>query len=191
MQLCFATNNQHKLEEIAHLLGQSFELKTLQDIGCQEDIAETATTLEGNSALKAQYVWQKYNINCFADDSGLEVDALGGEPGVYSARYAGEHGNHAKNIALLLQNMQGVAHRQAQFKTIITLIINGQEWQFEGIVRGNITSKPIGTQGFGYDPVFVPEGSDNTFAQMTLDQKSSLSHRARAFKKLVTFLTEQ
>ena len=190
MTLCFASNNAHKVAEIRDMLGGHFVLKTLNDIGCHEDIAETADSIEGNSLLKAQYVWDNYQQNCFADDSGLEVEALAGAPGVHSARYAGEHGNHAKNNALLLQNLDNHKNRRARFKTVITLLINGQVQQFEGIVNGQIIAAPRGTQGFGYDPLFLPDGYDRTFAEMSIAEKSQLSHRARAFQRLVAFLQE-
>ena len=188
MTLCFASNNAHKIAEIQDMLGGVFVLKTLHDIGCHDDIAETADTIKGNSLLKAQYVWDNYQLDCFADDSGLEVEAIDGAPGVYSARYAGEHGNHAKNNSLLLHNLNDKNNRRARFKTVITLIINGQAQQFEGVVKGQIIATPRGTQGFGYDPLFLPDGYDRTFAEMDIAEKSQLSHRARAFKQLVAFL---
>ena len=188
MELCFASNNKHKVEEIADMLGDSFVLKTLAEIGCIEDIAETEDTIERNSLLKAQYVWDKFKLNCFADDSGLEVEALNNAPGVYSARYAGEHGNHAKNIELLLNNLNGVENRKARFKTVITLIINGQATQFEGIISGKIIGTTRGNQGFGYDPIFVPDGFDRTFAEMSIAEKSLISHRAKAFEQLKAYL---
>jgi XTP/dITP diphosphohydrolase len=188
MQLCFATNNVHKIEEVRAWLNGSMTIKTLHDIGCDEDIPETADTIEGNSQLKAQYVFDRYGIDCFADDSGLEVTALGGQPGVLSARYAGQHGNHAANNEHLLKNLMGVNNRQAQFKTVITLIINKQIWQFTGIVGGQIAHQPRGNMGFGYDPLFIPNGFEQTFAEMTITQKNQFSHRANALKKLVEFL---
>jgi XTP/dITP diphosphohydrolase len=163
---------------------------TLQEIGCEEDLAETQTTLEGNSLQKAEYIWQKYAINCFADDSGLEVDALGGEPGVYSARYAGEQRSHADNMAKLLQNLIEFEDKKAQFRAVITLILNGEIQQFEGIIRGKIIAKKRGTKGFGYDPIFVPDGYDKTFAEMDLVEKNPISHRGLAMQKLVSFLEE-
>jgi XTP/dITP diphosphohydrolase len=189
MTLCFATNNAHKLEEIQALLGGAFVLKTLQDIGCHEEIAETTNTIEGNSLQKAQHVWQNYQCNCFADDSGLEVVALGGAPGVDSAHYSGVR-NFDINNALLLKNLAGITDRRAQFKTVITLILESQIWQFEGIVTGTITDTPRGTQGFGYDPLFLPDGHERTFAEMNLAEKSQLSHRSRAFQKLIAFLSK-
>ncbi len=190
MQLCFATNNAHKLQEIRAILSENFVLKTLQEIGCEEDLPETTDTIEGNSLQKAEYVWKNYGINCFADDSGLEIDALEGAPGVHSAHYSGER-NHAKNIERVLSELQGMNDRSAQFKTVITLILNGQIHQFEGIVEGKLIEQPRGTQGFGYDPIFVPKGHDRTFAEMTLEEKGKLSHRAKAFAKLIKFLNSR
>jgi XTP/dITP diphosphohydrolase len=189
--LCFATNNAHKIEEIQAILGEKFTILTLQEIGCEEDLAETQTTLEGNSLQKADYIWQKYGINCFADDSGLEVDALGGEPGVYSARYAGEQRNHSDNMEKLLQNLSKFEDKKAQFRAVITLILNGEIQQFEGIVRGKIIVEKRGTKGFGYDPIFVPNGYDTTFAEMDLAEKNPISHRGLAVQKLVSFLEEK
>ena len=188
MKLCFATNNSHKLEEINALLGNSFEIVSLQAIGCQEDLPENQDTLEGNSLEKAQFVWQHYQINCFADDTGLEVEALQGAPGVYSARYAGAQRNSQDNIHLLLQNLQNHTNRKARFRTSITLIMEGHVHQFEGIIKGHIEQKLRGDKGFGYDPVFVPEGHTRTFAEMTMEEKSSMSHRGKAIEALVGFL---
>jgi XTP/dITP diphosphohydrolase len=187
-KLCFATNNAHKLEEIQAILGDSFDLLSLKDINCIEELPETGNTLEANSLQKAQYLYDHYQINCFADDSGLEVNALGGEPGVYSARYAGEQRIHADNIHLLLKNLSGKSDRSAQFRTVITLFQNGEYHQFEGIIKGQIIEDLRGTDGFGYDPIFMPEGFDKTFAEMSLEEKGRISHRARAFQKLVAFL---
>lgn len=189
MKLCLATNNRHKIEELQAILGNQFELVTLEEIGCFDEIPETQPTMEGNSLQKAQYVYDHYGVNCFADDSGLEVDALGGEPGVYSARYAGEERSHAKNIEKLLANLEGVENRSAQFRAVITLILDGKINQFEGIVRGKIIAELRGNGGFGYDPVFVPEGYDKTFAEMTMDEKNPISHRGRSVAKLVEFLS--
>ncbi|WAC11670.1 RdgB/HAM1 family non-canonical purine NTP pyrophosphatase [Dyadobacter pollutisoli] len=188
MKLCFATNNLHKLEEIQVLLGTHFELVTLKDIECNEDIPEPYDTIAENSKGKAEYVWDNFGINCFADDTGLEVDALNGDPGVKSARYAGPQRDAGENIDLLLQNLAGQTDPAARFITVITLVIDGQYRQFEGSVEGKIIFEKRGANGFGYDPVFVPEGYDRTFAEMTLAEKSALSHRARAFAKLVAFL---
>jgi XTP/dITP diphosphohydrolase len=187
-KLCFATNNAHKLEEIQAILGDSFELLSLKDIGCTEELPETGNTLEANSLQKAQYLYDHYQVNCFADDSGLEAHALGGEPGVYSARYAGEQRSHADNNTLLLNNLQDKTDRTAQFRAVITLIQNGVVNQFEGVVKGQIVKDYKGTGGFGYDPIFVPDGYDRTFAEMDLVEKTKISHRGRTFEKLVAFL---
>lgn len=186
--LCFATNNAHKLEEIQAILGESFDLLSLKDINCNEELPETGDTLEANSLQKAQYLYDHYQVNCFADDSGLEVNALGGEPGVYSARYAGEQRSHPDNINLLLKNLSGKSDRSAQFRTVITLIQNGEISQFEGAIKGQIIEDLRGTDGFGYDPIFMPEGSERTFAEMSLEEKGKISHRAKAFEKLVDYL---
>ena len=187
-KLCFATNNSHKLEEIQAILGNSFELLNLNDIHCKEELPETGNTLEANSLQKAQYLYDNYHINCFADDTGLEVTALGGEPGVYSARYAGEQRSHADNINLLLKNLVDESNLSARFRTVITLIQDGIITQFEGIVKGKIIKELKGTEGFGYDPIFIPEGFNRTFAEMTLIEKGKISHRGRAFQKLIEFL---
>ena len=187
-KLCFATNNAHKLEEIQAILGNSFELLNLNDIHCKEELPETGNTLEANSLQKAQYLYDNYHIDCFADDTGLEVNALGGEPGVYSARYAGEQRSHVDNINLLLKNLVNKPNRSARFRTVITLIQNAKVTQFEGMINGKIIEDLRGTEGFGYDPVFIPENYDRTFAEMTLLEKGEISHRARAFQKLVAFL---
>jgi XTP/dITP diphosphohydrolase len=190
MKLCFATNNLHKLKEIQALLGDQFELVTLKDIGCETDIPEPFETIAENSFAKAKYVWDHYGINCFADDTGLEVAALNGEPGVYSARYAGPQRDSNDNIALLLKKLADKDNREARFVTVITLVINGAYNQFKGIVEGQIISEKRGNEGFGYDPVFVPNGHERTFAEITLEEKSQLSHRARAFAGLVEFLKQ-
>ena len=187
-KLCFATNNAHKVEEIQAILGNSFELLSLNDIHCKEELPETGNTLEANSLQKAKYLYDNYHTDCFADDTGLEVHALGGEPGVYSARYAGEQRNHADNINLLLKNLVNKFDRSARFRTVITLIQGGNITQFEGIVNGKIIEELRGTEGFGYDPIFIPEGFNRTFAEMTLIEKGEISHRGRAFQKLVEFL---
>lgn len=191
MTLCFATNNTHKVKEIQTLLGNSFTLLSLADIGCNEELAEDQHTLEGNSLQKAQYVFDNYNVACFADDTGLEVEALNGEPGVYSARYAGAQRNSTDNIELLLQNLRGKENLKARFRTLVTLITEKGTHQFEGILNGEITFEPRGTQGFGYDPVFVAEGYTQTLAQLELSEKNKISHRARAVQKLVLFLRAQ
>ncbi len=189
MKLCFATNNKHKLEEAKDIAGKNFEIVSLEEINCSEELPETRPTLEGNSLQKAEYVFQKYNVPCFADDTGLEVEALNGEPGVFSARYAGDHKNSDDNIALLLQNLSNSENRKARFRTVITLIgLNEKPLHFEGVVPGIITSQRRGKSGFGYDPIFIPEGYDKTYAEMSLQEKSSLSHRAIAVKKLEQYL---
>lgn len=188
MKICFASNNSGKLEEVRAKLGTAFEVVGLKDLGCTEDIAETGTTLEENSEIKARYVWENYQIPCFADDTGLEVAALKGAPGVYSARFAGEPANTEANIRLLLEKMQGITDRRAQFRTVVTLIRDGKTMQFEGIVRGHLLESVQGEGGFGYDPLFVPEGYAETFAQMPLEEKNKMSHRAKAVEQLVTHL---
>jgi XTP/dITP diphosphohydrolase len=169
-------------------LGDSFELLSLNDIHCKEELPETGNTLEANSLQKAKYLYDNYQVDCFADDTGLEVHALGGEPGVYSARYAGLQRSHADNVNLLLKNLVDKPDRSARFRTVITLIQNGNITQFEGIVNGKIIEDLRGTEGFGYDPIFIPEGYDRTFAQMSLMEKGEISHRGKAFEKLVTYL---
>jgi XTP/dITP diphosphohydrolase len=189
MKLCFATNNAHKLQEARHVAGSDFEIVSLQEINCFEELPETRNTLEGNSLQKAEYVHTHRNIPCFADDTGLEVAALQGRPGVDSAHYAGPQRSSDDNIALLLKNLQGQSDRSAQFRTVITLIgLAPEPVFFEGIVKGTITTAPRGTSGFGYDPVFVPDGYTTTFAEMTMAAKNQLSHRARALKKLEDYL---
>ncbi len=191
VKLVFATNNKHKLEEVADTLNGRIELLTLNDIGCYDDIEETGTTFLANASIKSHYIFEKFKLNCFGEDSGLEVVALGGEPGVYSARYAGEHGNHSANIDKLLKNLQGVKNRRARFVTIISLIWDGEEYFFVGTVNGTIRHERAGAGGFGYDPIFQPDGFDITFAEMTLEEKNKLSHRARAVEKLVAFLEDR
>ena len=188
MRICFATNNIHKLNEVQHLLGEAFQLVSLQEIGCDDELPEEQETLEGNSFQKAEYVFQEYNTPCFADDSGLEVDALNGAPGVYSARYAGLHRNHEDNMDLLLKNLTGAINRNAQFRAVITFVAPGHTRQFEGVIRGTIHYEKKGTEGFGYDPVFLPDGYSKTFAEMSLEEKNKFSHRAIAIKKFVEFL---
>lgn len=190
MQLVFASHNKNKIKEISELIPASIILKGLSDINCNEDIPETADTIEGNAILKAQYIFNNYHLNCFADDSGLEVEALNGEPGVYSARYAGEPKNDENNIQKLLLKLKGNENRNAQFKTVIALILNGKKYQFEGIIRGKIIDEKRGSHGFGYDPVFIPEGYDRTFAEMEFLEKNRISHRAIAVKKLIEFLNQ-
>lgn len=188
MKICFATNNPNKVQEIQQLLGEDFEIHSLKDIGCDEELAETQDTLEGNSVQKARYVHTHYGVNCFADDTGLEVSALGGAPGVYSARYAGPQRSSEDNMQKLLAELQDKEDRSAQFRTVITLMLDGAQHQFEGIVRGHIASQRAGEEGFGYDPLFVPEGYQQTFAQMDMQEKNQISHRGRAIRKLVDFL---
>lgn len=187
-KLVFATNNAHKLEEISSILGEKVELLSLKDINCHADIPETADTLEGNAIQKAEYIYQNYGLDCFADDTGLEVEALDGAPGVLSARYAGSGHNSEANMQKLLQNMQGIHNRKAQFRTVICLILDGKMHVFEGIVKGEITKEKRGTSGFGYDPIFIPEGHSKTFAEMSHETKNKISHRARAVEKLCRFL---
>ena len=184
----FATNKAHKLEEVTAILGNRIELLSLKDIHCHVDIPETADTLEGNALLKAQYIFENYQMDCFADDTGLEVEALNGEPGVYSARYAGDGHNAEANMLKLLQNMEGIENRKAQFRTAFALIINGKEHLFEGIIKGEIIKTRRGNSGFGYDPIFVPEGYSQTFAEMGNELKNKISHRAIATNKLCKFL---
>jgi len=188
MKLCFATRNTNKIKEIKAKLGDAFEIVSLEDIQCQEELPETTGTIEGNSAQKAQFVWEHYNINCFADDSGLEVTALAGAPGVDSAMYAGVHGDSEANIQLLLKNLQGISQREAQFKTVITLVLNGKTHQFEGTIAGSILEEKKGSEGFGYDPVFLPKGYPQTFAEMPLEEKNKISHRSLATEKLIQYL---
>lgn len=189
MKLVFASNNKNKIKEIKNQLPSQIEILSLEDIGCNVDIPETASTIEGNALLKADYIKRHYGYDCFADDSGLEVDALNAEPGVFSARYAGEPKDDQKNIDKLLSKLEGQTNRKANFKTVITLHYKGQTHHFTGIVNGNITTQRIGDQGFGYDPVFMPDNYDITFAQMPLEQKTTISHRAKAVEQLVNFIT--
>lgn len=191
MKLVFATNNRHKLEEVRAILGNSIQVLSLNDINCHDEIPETAETLEGNALIKARYIYENYGCNCFADDTGLEVDALNGEPGVYSARYAGNNNDSEANMHKLLQNLTGKNNRKAQFRTVIALIINGEENIFDGIVKGSISETKKGDSGFGYDPIFIPEGFSESFAQMTPEQKNSMSHRYRATEKLNDYLRKK
>lgn len=188
-KLVFASNNAHKLSEIRAILGDRLEIISLSDLQCHEEIPETADTLEGNALIKARYVWERYGLYCFADDTGLEVEALGGAPGVYSARFAGEHASFEDNVSLLLERLSGVAApRRARFRTVIALIDEYGTHFFEGSVDGEITLERSGDHGFGYDPVFRPEGREETFAQLTEQEKNSMSHRGRAVQKLVRYL---
>ena len=187
-KLIFATNNAHKLGEVQALLGDAFELLTLRECGITEDIPESADTLEGYALQKARYVYEKPGVDCFADDTGLEVDALGGAPGVHSARYATDGHDFAANNRLLLKNLEGITDRTARFRTVIALILDGVEYTFEGRVEGTIATAESGSEGFGYDPLFVPSGEIITFAQMSAEAKNAISHRGRAVAKLVNFL---
>ncbi|MFN0034876.1 MAG: non-canonical purine NTP diphosphatase [Saprospiraceae bacterium] len=188
--LVFATNNPHKAREVEQILGPGFEIKTLKDIGCHEEIEETEPTLEGNALLKARYVREKYGFDCFSEDTGLEVEALGGAPGVHTARYAGEDKNPDANIALLLKNLEGKNSRRARFRTIIALAYDGKETLLEGICTGRIATQKQGTGGFGYDPVFVPDGFDQTFAELGDEVKNRISHRAIATEKFKKMLRD-
>jgi XTP/dITP diphosphohydrolase len=188
MKLVFASNNKNKILEIRSMLPESIQILSLEDIGCLEDIPETANTIESNAILKANYVTQKYGCDCFADDTGLEVEALNGEPGVFSARYAGEQKNADDNMTKLLFELQNKDNRKAQFKTVICLNIDGHQHLFTGIAKGEIIKGKIGTGGFGYDPIFKPEGYQHTFAQISLDIKNQISHRGKATQKLLDFL---
>lgn len=189
MQLVFASNNPNKIKEIQLLLPKEIAVLSLEDIGCFEDIPETAPTIEGNAIQKANYVTEKYGYSCFADDTGLEVEALNGEPGVFSARYAGEQKNTTDNMDKLLLNLSSQSNRNAQFKTVICLNINNKQFLFEGSIKGKIITEKRGTGGFGYDPIFIPNSYDKTFAEMNIEEKSIISHRGIAVKKLVGFLT--
>ncbi len=188
MKLVFATNNPHKLKELQDLLGEEIELLSLADIECNEEIPEDFETLEENANQKAEYIYKKYHINCFADDTGLEIEALNNAPGVYSARYAGEAKDAKANMQKVLAKLKGEINRKAQFRTVISLYLNGKSYQFEGVVKGTILTKEQGDYGFGYDPIFQPEGYQQTFAEMDMSTKNRISHRGRAVQKLVDFL---
>ncbi|GAA3732373.1 MULTISPECIES: non-canonical purine NTP diphosphatase [Flavobacterium] len=188
MKLVFASNNKNKIAEIQSMLPESIKILSLEDINCLEDIPETADTIEGNAILKADYVTQKYGYDCFADDTGLEVLALNGEPGVYSARYAGEQKNADDNMNKLLEALKNEKNRDAQFKTVITLNLEGKQYLFTGIAKGEITNTKTGTNGFGYDPIFKPENFDKTFAELPLETKNTIGHRGKAVKQLIDFL---
>ena len=190
MKIIFATNTAHKLSEVQAVLGDGYELVTPRQCGIEEDIPETAATLEGNARQKAHYLYERTGLDCFADDTGLEVEALDGAPGVHSARYATDGHDFAANNRLLLKNLTGCENRRARFRTVICLIEGGEERLFEGIVEGRIIDHEAGTEGFGYDPLFVPDGFDRTFAEMTADEKNEISHRGRAVRKLVAYLHE-
>jgi XTP/dITP diphosphohydrolase len=188
MKLVFASNNKNKIQEIQQLVPNSIQILSLEEIGCTEDIPETADTIEGNAILKANYVTEKYGYNCFADDTGLEVETLNGAPGVYSARYAGEQKDANDNMDKLLLELKDKTNRKANFKTVIALNLNGEQNLFTGIINGKIIEEKIGTNGFGYDPIFVADGFNKTFAELTMEEKSTISHRGIAVKQLLTFL---
>ncbi len=190
-KIIFATNNPHKLKEIKEILGDGFDIVSLKELGFSGDIPETGKTLLENASQKSHFIYDKYGGDCFADDTGLEVDALNGEPGVYSARYAGENCSYSDNVNKLLKEMEGKSDRRARFKTVISLILDDKEYFFEGTVEGKITEQPRGDSGFGYDPVFMPEGYNITFAEMSPEEKNKISHRGKAVKKLVEFLKNQ
>lgn len=188
MKICFATNNVKKIEEVAAALKGLIEIVSLQEIGCMVELPETGDTLDANAFEKARYVFEHYGVNCFADDTGLEVEVLGGAPGVYSGRFAGEPRSDARNLSLLLEKMQGQTNRSARFRTVIALILDGKEQQFDGIAEGEITNSPSGEGGFGYDPIFQPFGFDRTFASLSLAEKNEISHRGKAIRALLNFL---
>jgi XTP/dITP diphosphohydrolase len=188
IELVFATNNCHKLDEVAAKIGDGIKLLTLADIGCSDDIEESGVTFQENASIKSRFIYERYGYNCFGDDSGLEIEALGGEPGVYSARYAGTHGDHEANMTKVLSKMDGVTDRSARFRTVISLMWQGQEYFFDGTVEGTIHLQLHGAGGFGYDPIFQPAGYEVTFAEMSMDEKNGISHRAKAVEALVAFL---
>ncbi len=188
-QLVFATGNPHKISEVNDLLAGHFEVRGLADIGCPLDLPETNPNIPGNALQKARYVFENYGVDCFSEDTGLEIEALGGEPGVLSARYAGEDKNPTANMDLVLRKMEGEANRKARFYTVIALILDGEEHLFEGIAEGTIRTEPSGTGGFGYDPIFQPDGFGQTFAEISKSEKNAISHRGKAVRKLVEFLT--
>ena len=189
MKICFATNNPKKIEEVKAALGDSFEIVSLKDIGCSDELPETGSTLEHNAFQKAKYVKEHFGVDCFADDTGLEVDALEGEPGVYSGRYAGEPRRDERNINLLLKNLANSSIRTARFKTVIALLLGDDEYKFEGIAEGEILKTRTGNGGFGYDPVFSPKGYSQSFAQLTMAEKNAISHRGKAVSELIAFLS--
>jgi XTP/dITP diphosphohydrolase len=191
MKLVFASNNKNKIQEIQALVPKTIQIVSLEDIGCTEDIPETADTIEGNAILKANYVTEKYGYDCFADDTGLEVETLNGAPGVYSARYAGEQKDANDNMDKLLSELKDKSNRKANFKTVIALNLNGKQNLFTGIINGKIIEEKIGTNGFGYDPIFVADGYEKTFAELTMEEKSTISHRGIAVKELILFLQKQ
>ena len=190
MKLIFATHNNNKAFEIQKLLPSKFQVLTLDDISFHDEIPENEPTIEGNSAFKAQFIYSEFELNCFADDTGLEIEALNGKPGVHSARYSGEDRNPDANMNRVLTELNGISNRNARFKTVITLIIDGKQYIFEGIVNGRIIDEKRGTNGFGYDPIFIPENETRTFAEMDLTEKNQFSHRARALEKMIEFLKQ-
>ncbi len=190
-KIVFATNNQHKLQEVKAILGNSFEIIGLKELGCFDDIPETAETLEGNALLKAEYIYKKFGIDCFADDTGLEIDVLNGAPGVYSARFAGEECDAQKNMQKVLDLMKNTDNRNACFRTVAALVLNGEKYFFEGKILGKMGKEARGNTGFGYDPIFIPDGYDKTFAELGEDEKNKISHRALAVRKLAEFLFAQ
>ncbi|MBR3520681.1 MAG: non-canonical purine NTP diphosphatase [Paludibacteraceae bacterium] len=187
-QLVFATNNSHKVDEVKNKLGGLFEIKTLSEVGCVEDIPETSDTLRGNAGQKSHYLYDRFHCDCFADDTGLEVEALNGAPGVYSARYAGPGKDSEANIDKLLSELEGKENRRARFRTVISLILDGEEYTFEGIVNGTILTERHGSHGFGYDPVFQPDGYNCSFAELSMEEKNKISHRGKAIEQLIRFL---
>lgn len=188
MEIVFATNNAHKIHEIKKAVGNGIQFKSLEDIGCVAELPENQDTLEGNALEKANYIFMNYQLNCFADDTGLEIEALDGQPGVYSARFAGESRNSEDNMNLVLQKLKNESNRKARFRTVISLILEGKPHQFEGIVNGSILLEKRGKEGFGYDPIFLPDGFEQSFAEMPLEIKNKISHRGQAVEKLVHFL---
>lgn len=188
MKICFATNNAKKIQEVKAALGSEFEIVSLETIGCHEELPETGDTLDHNAFQKARYVFENYGVDCFADDTGLEVDALNGAPGVYSGRFAGEPRSDERNIDLLLERLEGIHNRNARFRTVIALILGGEEYSFEGIAEGEIIEQRSGQGGFGYDPVFKPKSYTQTFAELSMEEKNTISHRGKAVKALIDFL---
>jgi len=191
MKIVFASNNKNKMEEIRNQLPKTIELISLDEIGCYEDIPETAKTIEGNAILKANYISEKYNLPCFADDTGLEIEVLNNDPGVYSARYAGEQKSSEDNMRKVLEKLKKQTNRKARFKTVIALNINNKQYLFTGIVNGTIANEQNGSGGFGYDPIFIPENNNKTFAEMDMDEKGKISHRALAVTQLIDFINKQ
>lgn len=189
-RLIFATSNPYKIKEVKAMLGDNFDIGGLKDIDCQEDIPETQPTIEGNALQKARYVVKHYGVNCFSEDTGLEIESLNMEPGVFSARYAGPQRNSEDNMNLVMEKLKNHNNRNARFKTVIALIIDGKEFTFEGIVNGTIAHQKTGTDGFGYDPIFLPEGKKISFAEMNKEEKNEISHRGRAVRKLIKWLQE-